>query len=60
MGKKILILTNKDSGLYHFRKELLEAFVDKGYMLYCTLPFGEKIENITELGCECIDIKISR
>ena len=60
MSKKILVLANADGGLYHFRKELLKAFVDKGYSVYCALPFGEKIESIKEIGCECIDIKISR
>lgn len=60
MSKKILILANADGGLYNFRKELLEAFVKNGYSVHCALPFGEKIPNITEIGCECIDTKISR
>lgn len=58
--KNILILANNDGGLYHFRKELLEAFVEKGYTVYCVLPFAEQIENIKKIGCECIDTKISR
>lgn len=60
MSKTILILANADGGLYHFRKELLEAFANKGYKIYCSLPFGENIQNITALGCECINTKISR
>ena len=60
MSKRILILANNDGGLYHFRKELLEAFVEKGNMVYCALPFEKQIENIKKIGCECIDIKISR
>ena len=60
MIKRILILANNDGGLYHFRKELLEEFVQKGHMVYCALPFGENIANIIDIGCECIDVKISR
>ena len=60
MCKKILVLANNDVGLYSFRKELLEEFVKKGHTVYCVLPFAEKIENIKKIGCECIDIKISR
>lgn len=60
MNKKILILANYDVGLYVFRRELLQRFIEKGDTVYCALPFGEKISNITELGCECIDVKISR
>ena len=46
MSKKILVLANNDVGLYSFRKELLEAFVEKGCAVYCALPFGKQIENI--------------
>ena len=60
MSKRILILANNDGGLYHFRKELLEEFVKKGNTVYCALPFGEQIENIMKIGCECIDVEISR
>ena len=60
MSKRILILANADGGLYNFRKELLKSFVNKGYTVNCALPFGEKISYITELGCNCVDVKMSR
>ncbi len=60
MSKKILIIANADGGLYHFRKELLEAFIKKSYKVYCALPFGEKTDLIKDLGCLCIDTKVSR
>jgi len=60
MKKKILILSNVDSGLYNFRRELLEAFVANGHKVYCSLPFGDRVDDIKALGCECINTKVSR
>lgn len=60
MKKKVLILANADSGLYSFRKELLQKLISEGYEVYCSLPFGEKTDLITDLGCKCIDTKVSR
>lgn len=56
----ILILTNKDSGLYHFRKELLIRLITEKNNVYCSFPFSDKTEQIEELGCKCIDTEISR
>lgn len=47
---KVLILANKDSGLYQFRKELMEEIVKK-YDLYVSVPDGEFIPDIRKLGC---------
>lgn len=60
MSKKVLILANKDGGLYSFRKELLQKLISKGHEVYCSFPFAEKTELIKELGCNCIDTKVSR
>lgn len=60
MNKKILVLANNANGLYNFRKELLASFIKDGDIVYCSLPFNDNIQRITKLGCECIDIKISR
>lgn len=57
---KILILANKDSGLYRFRKELMQKFISSGNEVYCSLPVEDFTKNITDLGCKCIDTKISR
>lgn len=57
---KILILANKDSGLYRFRKELMQKFISDGNEVFCSLPTEDFTENITDLGCKCIDTKISR
>lgn len=60
MSKKVLILANKDGGLYSFRKELLQKLLAEGNEVYCSFPFGEKTDLIKDLGCRCIDTKVSR
>lgn len=51
MKKKILILCNKDSGIYDFRKELLIRLVEEGYEVIVSVPKGNCISNIERLGC---------
>lgn len=57
--KKVLILANNDVGLYKFRKELIQELVKK-YKVYISLPDGEFIQQLKELGCEFISTPISR
>ena len=57
---KILILTNLDVGLYKFRKELLEEFQRNGFEVFVSLPDGEFIDKIKELGCHFIQTDINR
>ena len=58
MGK-ILILANNSIGLYKFRKELIEELV-KNNKVFISLPGGEFIKELVDLGCEFIDTNISR
>lgn len=48
---KILILANNDGGLYHFRKELLESFVQNNYEVIISVPEGKYKSQIEEIGC---------
>ncbi|MGM2817801.1 glycosyltransferase family 4 protein [Bacillus cereus group sp. Bce001] len=57
--KKVLILANNDVGLYKFRKELIQNLV-KDYEVYVSLPNGEYIPYLKELGCKFIETSISR
>lgn len=57
--KKVLILANNDVGLYKFRKELIQELV-KEYKVYISLPDGEFIHQLKEIGCEFINTPISR
>ncbi|MDP4108350.1 MAG: glycosyltransferase family 4 protein, partial [Bacillota bacterium] len=56
---RILVLANNDSGLYKFRKELLEELV-KDNQVYISLPYGEYVPKLQEIGCKFIDTRISR
>ena len=44
MKKLIALLTNNDDDIYCFRKELIESFVDEGYEVLISCPYGEKFE----------------
>lgn len=50
---KIMILANSDTGLYKFRRELLEELVKEHEVSIC-LPDGEFIQAMKELGCKFI------
>lgn len=56
---KVLILANSCVGLYKFRKELLERLV-KEHEVFVSLPDGEFIPQIKEIGCHFIDTYIER
>lgn len=57
---RILILANSDIGLYKFRKELIEALLSLKHEVYISLPQGEFIDRLVEMGCHFIETKISR
>lgn len=57
---KILILANSDVGLFKFRKELIQELIDQGIQVCISLPNGEFIQPLTEMGCEFIETKIDR
>lgn len=56
---RILILANNDIGLYRFRKELIVELV-KNNEVYISLPNGEFVKNLVDMGCLFIDTIISR
>ena len=58
MGK-ILILANNDIGLYKFRKELIEELL-KDNQVFISLPNGEFVKELVNLGCVFIETNISR
>lgn len=57
--RKILILANNDVGLYKFRNELIQKLVKK-YDVYVSIPNGEFVSQLKELGCKYIETPISR
>ncbi|EEV38222.1 hypothetical protein ECBG_00491 [Enterococcus casseliflavus EC20] len=58
--KHIFIISNNDVGLYKFRKEVISAFLDRGYRVSLCLPYGKYIDYFLDLGCEFYDIEINR
>ena len=49
---RILILANNDIGLYNFRKELLQRFISDGHDVVISLPYGDRVKDMIEMGCE--------
>lgn len=56
---KIMVLANHDVGLYQFRKELLEELLRENEV-YISLPYGELVEPLKEIGCQFIDTEVDR
>ena len=64
-SKKILVLTNFFMGLYSFRKEVIQAIIDKGYEVYISCPIVDAAEQakanwFTDIGCKIIETKFNR
>ena len=57
---KILILCNYANGLYLFRKEILEAFLEKGYETVVSVPPDENCGKIEDLGVRLIPTAFKR
>ena len=57
--KKVLILANSSSGLYDFRNELMEKIMQQAQLM-ASVPEGEKVDAITQLGCKVILTDIDR
>ena len=56
---KILILANNDVGLYQFRRELIAALL-KEHEVTVSLPYGELVEPLKEMGCAFLDTPVDR
>lgn len=52
---KVLILANKDEGLFRFRAELIEKLVQDGHKVIFCVPNGELVSEIEKLGATFID-----
>ena len=57
---KILILANNDVGLYKFRKELIEELLSLEHEVYISLPYGEFVPQLKQMGCKFVDTPIDR
>ena len=57
---KVLIFCNNDSGLYKFRKELLQRLLDMKAEVIIVLPGGSYIDLLKNMGCRYIDLPFNR
>lgn len=60
MAKKVLILVNHDVVIYNFRKELVERLLVARYEVIISSPYGERIDDLVDMGCEYIEANIER
>ncbi len=58
--KVILIICNNDAGLYNFRLELIEKLIKDKNRVVISLPNGNRVADLVNLGCEFIETDISR
>src|SRR5690625_1162131 len=58
--KRVLFLVNHDVVIYNFRLEIVEKLLEEGYEVYVSSPYGERIENLIELGYKYTETTISR
>lgn len=56
---KILILANYDVGLFCFRRELIEELL-KNNTVFISLPYGELVEPLKNMGCVFINTQFER
>lgn len=57
---RLLILVNRDFVLYNFRIELVERLIQEKNEVYICLPYGEKVDAMTAMGCRFIPIEIDK
>ena len=63
MNKRILVLSNSFGGLHSFRKEVFQAYREKGYEVYISCPIGKdklKADWFENIGCKIIDTEFNR
>lgn len=56
----MLFLVNHDVVIYNFRLEIVEAMLEKGYEVHISSPYGERIDDLINIGCIYHDVKMDR
>ena len=56
---RVMVLANLDLGLYQFRKELIQEILKENEVII-SLPYGELVEPLKEMGCKFIDTPVDR
>jgi galacturonosyltransferase len=58
-NKRILILANIDVSIYNTRRELVQLLIEKGYEVYISCLYGERVEKLKDIGCKYIQTNLS-
>ena len=58
--KKVLVIANEWSTIVHFRMEILKRMTEEHYQVIVALPVCKEAEPIRELGCELVNLDVSR
>ena len=58
--KKVLILVNHHVVIYNFRREIVEALLDRGYEVIISSPYGEHIDTLKAMGAKYVESFVSR
>ena len=56
---RVLILANNDIGLYQFRRDLIAELL-RNHEVYISLPYGDLVNPLVEMGCKFIDTPMDR
>jgi len=60
MSQKIAFLSHLDLNLFLFRLPIMQALVQKGYIVYAICPRGEKFDEFEKYGIKALEYKIKR
>jgi len=60
MKEKVLILVGHDLTIYNYRKELIEVLVKQRYEVFISAPYGERINDLIDMGCKFIETPVER
>lgn len=58
--KKVLMLANHASTIYLLRTELVEQMRHRGYEIYISSPYGDKMDALMRMGCQFIETEVER
>ncbi len=58
--KKILVLANNSGGVYDFRRELIQAIMEREYQISVSSPDQDRINELKKMGCKIITTDMDR
>lgn len=58
--KMVAIISNDHVWTYNLRREIIQALLDNDYRVAVIVGYGDKIENLKEMGCEFVDVPVDR